>query len=250
MIDAGSRLVIWSNAEGGVWHAVQTCLPDCPSRRVKGISPTSLDWPITTEQKVWASPCCKPSPRWTRIQYGVASPQFMPTTPPAKEQRLYRQLSHAVLEAVERFQLSRIRAPGCWPCQCSTCGESDRAIDWSRDLMSTIVRKSCAADSAPGVLSSLLGVEASYGAHEEERPKGSPRKSCPTRRRAIRIGAVDGAVWISHSKLPRTMRARIHFAEWLRWRGCDRCAEEFCSIAGIKLPATQVLGPLLRGALR
>jgi putative two-component system hydrogenase maturation factor HypX/HoxX len=29
--------------------------------------------------------------------------------------------------------------------------------------------------------------------------------------------------------------------------GCELCAEEFCAVAGIKLPATQVLGPLLRG---
>ena len=29
--------------------------------------------------------------------------------------------------------------------------------------------------------------------------------------------------------------------------GCDRCAEEICAVSGIKLPATQVLGPLLRG---
>ena len=29
--------------------------------------------------------------------------------------------------------------------------------------------------------------------------------------------------------------------------GCDLCDAEFCPVAGIKLPATQVLGPLLRG---
>ena len=79
--------------------------------------------------------------------------------------------------------------------------QADRAIDWTRDSAAAIVRKIRAADSAPGVLGSLLGTSCFlYGAHHEDRIKGAPGQVLAGRDGAICIGTVDGAVWISHLK--------------------------------------------------
>jgi putative two-component system hydrogenase maturation factor HypX/HoxX len=127
--------------------------------------------------------------------------------------------------------------------------QADRAIDWTWDNTAAIVRKVRAADSAPGVLSTLLGISCFlYGAHEEDHLKGPPGRVLARRDGAICIGTVDGAVWISHLKAkgdPKDHQGACRLAQL--GMGCDLCDEEFCAIAGIKLPATQVLGPLLRG---
>ena len=76
-----------------------------------------------------------------------------------------------------------------------------RAIDWTRHNTMAIVRRVRAADSAPGVLGALLGRSCLlYGAQHEDRIKGPPGQILARRDGAIFIGAVDGAVWISHLK--------------------------------------------------
>jgi putative two-component system hydrogenase maturation factor HypX/HoxX len=76
-----------------------------------------------------------------------------------------------------------------------------RAIDWTRHNTMAIVRRVRAADSAPGVLGALLGRSCLlYGAQHEDRIKGPPGQILARRDGAICIGAVDGAVWISHLK--------------------------------------------------
>jgi len=55
--------------------------------------------------------------------------------------------------------------------------QADRAIDWMREGTAAILRKIRAADSAPGVLSALLGKNCFlYGAHEEQLLKGPPAR--------------------------------------------------------------------------
>jgi putative two-component system hydrogenase maturation factor HypX/HoxX len=127
--------------------------------------------------------------------------------------------------------------------------QADRAIDWTRDDATAIVRKVRAADSAPGVLGSLLGTSCFlYGAHHEDRIKGPPGQILARRDGAICVGAVDGAVWISHLKARGDPSAPDAHCDLARsGLGCELCDMEFCSVAGIKLPATQVLGPSLRG---
>jgi putative two-component system hydrogenase maturation factor HypX/HoxX len=127
--------------------------------------------------------------------------------------------------------------------------QADRAIDWTRDNTAMIVRKIRAADSAPGVLGTLLGKSCFlYGAHEEERLRGVPGQFLAKRDGAICIGTIDGAVWISHLKAKDEAEAQevpCRLAQ--AGIGCELCDAEFCLVAGIKLPATQVFGPLLRG---
>jgi putative two-component system protein, hydrogenase maturation factor HypX/HoxX len=100
-----------------------------------------------------------------------------------------------------------------------------------------ILRKIRAADSAPGVLSTLLGKSCFlYGAQEEERLQGAPGKVLARRDGAICVGTVDGAIWISHLKAKEVASCFVQ---------ADTGAEAH-PVAGIKLPATQVLGSLLR----
>ena len=127
--------------------------------------------------------------------------------------------------------------------------QADRSIDWDRDTVATIIRKIRAADSAPGVLSKLLRIDCFlYGAHEEDRLKGPAGEILARRDGAICVGAIDGAVWVSHLKAKSAGRTHKEICRLAQTDlGCDQCAEEICAVSGIKLPATQVLGPLLRG---
>ena len=195
-----------------------------------------------------------------------ASHEFpLETDPPAKSSLYRGKVTEAalrgVLEAVERIELSAYQSGSWRPEKLSDAlshargrlrppmKQSDRAIDWTRDKAAAIVRKVRAADSAPGVLGSLLGTSCFlYGVHHEDRIKGSPGQILARRDGAICIGAVDGAVWISHLKArsdPSAPEAHCDLAR--SGLGCELCDVEFCAVAGIKLPATQVLGPSLHG---
>ncbi len=98
-----------------------------------------------------------------------------------------------------------------------------RRIDWSADLVATIVRKIRSADGCPGVLDEIGGEPVFlYGAHEEGGLVGRPGEIIARRHGAICRAAADGAVWISHLK-----------------RAGGAAGEHF------KLPATEVLGDRL-----
>ena len=160
------------------------------------------------------------------------------------------------LEAVDKFQLRQFKPEpldyssadviGCWR---PTMRQSDRAIDWSRDSTKEIAAKISAADSTPGVLDTLLGRTCFlYGAHVEDRLKGPTAEIIAQRDGAICIGTIDGAVWISHLRAkgqgaPQEAECRVVHANV----DCGPCNSAVCSLPGIKLPATQVLGSLLRG---
>ncbi len=182
--------------------------------------------------------------------------------PPAKSSLYRRQVTEAalrgVLEAIARIESGEFRS-GSWQpqklsdvssqrsnslrgCLRPPMRQADRAIDWMRDKTAMIVRKIRAADSAPGVLGTLFGKTCFlYGAHEEERLHGPPGKVLARRDGAICIGTIDGAVWISHLKVKAEAQGVISLAQ----EGI--CDAEPHPVAGIKLPATQVLGSLLRG---
>ncbi|MCH9812492.1 MAG: hydrogenase [Epsilonproteobacteria bacterium] len=76
-----------------------------------------------------------------------------------------------------------------------------RRIDWHRDKTQTIIDKVFCADSDPGVLDEILGVECYlFGAHREDKLRGSPKEVVAKRDGAICLGTIDGAVWITHLK--------------------------------------------------
>src|SRR6266581_3711420 len=100
--------------------------------------------------------------------------------------------------------------------------QADRANDWAEPSAS-ILRKIRCADSFPGVLDTVLGMQCYlYGAHAEDALRGIPGEIIATRDGAICRATGDGAMWITH----------------LKQKGTD-------GQPSFKLPATQVLGELL-----
>ena len=227
--------------------------------------PSSLDWAIANHEKTWGVTIVQAAaefdagPIW-------ASHEFVLERDPPTKSGLYRgQVTEAavrgVLESVARIESGEFQS-GSWQPEKSSSGSSgmrgclrapmrqaDRAIDWMRDETVAIVRKIRAADSAPGVLSRLLGRNCFlYGAHEEQRLKGPPGQVLARRDGAICIGTVDGAVWVSHLKgksEPGAQTRTWHLAQLgSSWEFRDA---ELSPVDDIKLPATRALGPLLRG---
>ena len=97
--------------------------------------------------------------------------------------------------------------------------QTDRAIDW-HDSTAIILRKIRCADSFPGVLDTVLGLQCYlYGAHEDDVLRGTPGKIIATRNGAICRATGDGSIWITH----------------LKQKGPD-------GEPSLKLPATHVLG--------
>jgi putative two-component system protein, hydrogenase maturation factor HypX/HoxX len=95
----------------------------------------------------------------------------------------------------------------------------DRNVDWQRDSTLEIIRQIHAADSFPGVLSTLCELEVYlYGAHEESMYRGKAGDIIALRDGAVCIATTDGAVWISHLRQRGTKDKRY-----------------------LKLPAAQVL---------
>jgi putative two-component system protein, hydrogenase maturation factor HypX/HoxX len=98
--------------------------------------------------------------------------------------------------------------------------QADRTIDWQHDSTRVVIRKIHAADSFPGVLASLCGLEVYlYGAHEESLYRGKAGSIVAQRDGAVCFATTDGAVWVSklQERGPKNQR-------------------------GLKLPAAQVLG--------
>ena len=97
--------------------------------------------------------------------------------------------------------------------------QADRAINWQQDSTLAVIRKIHAADSFPGVLAELCGLQVYlYGAHEEGLLRGQPGDIVAQRDGAVCIATTDGAVWVSK----------------LQERGSG-------NKRGLKLPAAQVL---------
>ena len=79
--------------------------------------------------------------------------------------------------------------------------QTDRAIDWSSDSTSTVMRKINAAEGHPGVLDTVAGGEFHlFGVHRERGLRGRAGELIAQRDGAICRATVDGAVWITHLK--------------------------------------------------
>jgi putative two-component system hydrogenase maturation factor HypX/HoxX len=248
MLKAAVPEAIWAN---------RVCLIVHPGI-VGDRGPSSLDWAIQDGETRWgvtvlqAAAEMDAGPIW-------ASHEFpMPAVADSKGGLYRNEVTEAavrgVLEAVEKFESRQFRPrpldysqPDVRGRLRPTIAQKDRAIDWTRDSSDTVMRKIRAADSAPGVLDSLFGLPVFlYGACYEDRLKGAPGDVLATRDGAICRATVDGAVWITHLKARGDAdAATCRLAH--TGGGCAMCDAEFCPVSGVKLPATQVLGPLLRG---
>jgi putative two-component system protein, hydrogenase maturation factor HypX/HoxX len=100
--------------------------------------------------------------------------------------------------------------------------QSDRAFAWT-DPTERIVRRIRAADGAPGVRTEVAGVPVfAYDAHIGLAHGAPPGQLISRRQGAVLVGTGDGSVWLGHLRADDTT-------------------------TGIKLPATTLLGPRLRG---
>ncbi|WP_295053461.1 hydrogenase maturation protein [Sulfuricurvum sp.] len=79
--------------------------------------------------------------------------------------------------------------------------QSDRRIDWENDSTESILAKIRSADSHPGVLDTIMGIECTlYGVHKEGKLRGGIKEILAKREGAICLGTKDGAIWITHLK--------------------------------------------------
>ena len=81
--------------------------------------------------------------------------------------------------------------------------QTDRAIDWSRDDTSTVLRKIRSADGFPGVKDRLKGRDLFlYDAHSEPSLRGEPGELIGVSGPGVCRATIDGAVWIGHLRDP------------------------------------------------
>lgn len=192
--------------------------------------PSALDWAILEGEREWGVTVLE------AVAEMDAGPVWACRSFPMREapkSSLYRRevteaALEAVLEAVQRIQVGGVPLPvEAAPRRGRArplMRAADRAIDWSRDGTTTVIRKIHSADSFPGVRDEVCGVPVRlFGAHREPTLRGgAPGEVFATRDGAILRATVDGAVWITHLQ---------SLAE----------GEE----PTLKLPATEVLGDAL-----
>jgi putative two-component system protein, hydrogenase maturation factor HypX/HoxX len=189
--------------------------------------PSSLDWAIHDGQTRWGVTAFEANDEFDAGDVWASESFDLRLAPKAS---IYRQ---EVTEAAVRCILKTIdgvrEGRGPTPLQRmngsvqgrlrQAMTQADRAIDWQRDSTRDVIRKIHAADSFPGVLTSLHGLEVYlYGAHEERVLGGRPGDIIAQRDGAVCIAVNDGAVWIRE----------------LQQRSAD-------GRRGLKLPAARVL---------
>jgi putative two-component system hydrogenase maturation factor HypX/HoxX len=198
--------------------------------------PSSLDWAISEGVERWGVTVLQAEAEMDAGPIWASATFDMPGRSLTKS-GLYRAdvteaAVGAVLDAVARVAASTLPEPLDYT-RPDVLGrlrpalrQRDRAIDWSSHTTEEIARRVRAADSSPGVLTTLLGHEVYvYGAHEEDHLTGSAGRVIAQRHGAVCVGTVDGAVWLTHVK----SKAADHRSN------------------GIKLPSAHVLQSSLRG---
>ena len=173
--------------------------------------PSSLDWAITENLKTWGATALQASNEMDAGDIWSSTGFEMRV---ASKASIYRRevteaAMHVISDTVRKFQTAGFAPEPLDYSKANVRGtlrpsmkQSERRIDWSRDRTDDIVRKIHAADSAPGVLDTILGEEYYlYGAHKEEVLRGGNAGDIIAQRcGAICLASTDGAVWVSHLK--------------------------------------------------
>jgi putative two-component system hydrogenase maturation factor HypX/HoxX len=199
--------------------------------------PSSLDWAIVEGARTWGVTALQAveemdaGPIWATRTFGLS------LAPPRKSSLYNGPVADAALECV--FEVvakaadpaftpvpadrAPTQAPGARPRPPMT--QADRHFDWSEPT-ERIVRRIRASDGAPGVRTEVGGLPVfAYDAVPGIARGARPGQLLNRRQGAVLVGTGDGSVWLGHL----------------------RAAEANHGRAGIKLPATTLLGARLRG---
>ena len=197
--------------------------------------PSSLDWAISLGVERWGVTVLQAEAEMDAGPIWAAETFAMPHQPPTKGSLYRAEVTEAAVRAT-LVAVARVAGGGFTPEPLDygrgdvqgqlrpSPGQSERAIDWATHTTREIALRVRAADSSPGVLTTLLGHRVYvYGAHEEDRLTGPAGHIIAQRHGALCVGTIDGAVWLTHLKAKATEHR----------------------YSGIKLPAAQVLKPLI-----
>jgi putative two-component system protein, hydrogenase maturation factor HypX/HoxX len=198
--------------------------------------PSALDWALTLGVERWGVTVLQADAELDAGPIWAAETFALPGQPVTKSSLYRGEVTEAAVKAVlaavagvsggsvapQSLDDQCADVPGRWR---PAMRQRDRAIDWATHTTHEIAVRVRAADSSPGVLTSLLGQEVYvYGAHEEDALTGPAGQVIGQRHGAVCVGTVDGAIWLTHARV-RTPGLRY---------------------TGIKLPAAQILRQQLR----
>ncbi len=175
--------------------------------------PSALDWAVLEGEAQWgvtvleADAQLDGGPVWASATFPMRA---------ASKSSLYRrEMTDAAVQAV-LTALARIESGAFEPHRVREsdaavrgrerplCRQSDRAIDWSRDVTETVLRKIRSADGAPGVCDMLFGRAVRlYDAHRADGLEGAPGTVVARCDGALARATRDGAVWIGHVREER-----------------------------------------------
>ncbi|GIF19306.1 putative two-component system hydrogenase maturation factor HypX/HoxX [Actinoplanes tereljensis] len=194
--------------------------------------PSSLDWAIAEGARSWGVTALQAVEEMDAGPIWATRTFALPAAPPRKSSLYNGPVADAAMECVLEV-VTKAHDPAFTPVPAGPgkarplMRQPDRTFDWS-DPTEQIVRKIRAADGAPGVKTEVGGLPVfAYDALPGLGRGGHPGQLLSRRQGAVLVGTGDGSVWLGHL----------------------RPADPGHGRAGIKLPATSLLGARLRGVV-
>lgn len=174
--------------------------------------PSSLDWAITLDVDRWGVTVLEAVEEMDAGPIWASETFAMPRHPFTKSSLYRAEVTEAAVRAV-LLAVARVAAGTVAPDPLDynrpdvagqlrpSLKQRDRAIDWSADTAEHIARKVRAADSTPGVLTTLMGQEVYvYGAQHEALLRGQAGQVIAQRYGAVCVATSDSALWLTHMK--------------------------------------------------
>jgi putative two-component system hydrogenase maturation factor HypX/HoxX len=216
--------------------------------------PSSLDWAISEGAPTWGVTALQAVEEMDAGPIWAARTFPVPAAPPRKSSMYNGPVADAAMECVFEV-VAKAADPAFTPVPADRAPtevpgarlrplmrQPDRAFDWG-DPTEQIVRKIRAADGAPGVRVEVGGLPVfAYDASPGRGHAGRPGQLLSRRQGAVLVGTGDGSVWLGHLRVEPTRAGKP------RTEPMDEPSRgQKPWDAGIKLPATTLLGARLRG---
>ncbi|MFC7273760.1 hydrogenase maturation protein [Paractinoplanes rhizophilus] len=211
-----------------VWQHWRTVIihPGPPGDR----GPSSLDWAIADGARSWGVTALQAVEEMDAGPIWASRTFALPAAPPRKSSLYNGPVADAAMECIAEV-VGKAQDLGFAPAEPPAAPpralmrQADRAFDWG-DPTEHILRKIRAADGAPGVRTEVGGLPVfAYDALPGLPRAGRPGQLLSRRQGAVLVGTGDGSIWLGHLRPADSTHGR----------------------AGIKLPATTLLGTRLRG---